>query len=277
MEDLEHEPAAEGEQAPAADEEQQDGDEGEEGEEEDGTAVLLESDGLDLAADGEGTAVLLEQEEPLQPAASGVAAAADGAAGPSQQAAAAEGEEEEEGEWQVVGEGAADGRGGLPAHKLAAWLAGRILLAVPVGMQLTCSRQRRHTRGRACLQLGHRHRALLITACRLRTCRSVLLVCLSRKASRTVYLTCTCTALHFMCTAEEYRGDEDDDADNEATIEEEEALAQAEGRDVQVALRGGEGLSSAMGLMAAAVGSSWFKFGLLGGAGRSRVTDIPAC
>ena len=35
------------------------------------------------------------------------------------------------------------------------------------------------------------------------------------------------------CPAEEYRGDEDD-ADNEATIEEEELLAAAEGRDVKV-------------------------------------------
>ena len=33
---------------------------------------------------------------------------------------------------------------------------------------------------------------------------------------------------------EEYRSGEDDDADNEATIEEEEALAAAEGRDVKV-------------------------------------------
>ena len=38
---------------------------------------------------------------------------------------------------------------------------------------------------------------------------------------------------------EEYRSGEDDDADNEATIEEEEALAAAEGRNIQV---GGAGL-----------------------------------
>ncbi len=37
--------------------------------------------------------------------------------------------------------------------------------------------------------------------------------------------------------ADEYRSGEDDDADNEATIEEEEALAAAEGRDVKVRLR----------------------------------------
>ena len=39
--------------------------------------------------------------------------------------------------------------------------------------------------------------------------------------------------------SDEYRSGEDDDADNEATIEEEEALAAVEGRDVKV--RSGEG------------------------------------
>ncbi|KAL4852636.1 Protein PHOTOPERIOD-INDEPENDENT EARLY FLOWERING 1 [Chlorella vulgaris] len=125
MEGLEHEPAAEGEQAPAADEEQQDGEDGEEGEEEDGTAVLLERDGLDLAADGEGTAVLLEQEEQLQPAASGVAAAADGAAGPSQQAAAAEGEEEEEEEYRGDEDHDADNEATIEEEEALAQAEGR--------------------------------------------------------------------------------------------------------------------------------------------------------
>lgn len=39
--------------------------------------------------------------------------------------------------------------------------------------------------------------------------------------------------------SDEYRSGEDDDADNEGTIEEEEALAAAEGRDVKVRLRVG--------------------------------------